>query len=78
MYKKGDPLVTDRPVSVLPSLSKLFEGEIKDHLCLFFQDGFSPIVSGFRQGYSCESVSIRLVENCKRALESNMVYMGLC
>ncbi len=29
---------------------------------------------GFRKGYSCESVLIRLVENCKRALDSDMIY----
>ncbi len=51
MYKKGDPLVKQnyRPVSVLPSLAKLFEGEIKDHLCLLFQDRSSPFMSGFRK-----------------------------
>ncbi len=31
-------------------------------------------MSGFRKGYNCESVLIRLVENCKQALGSNMVY----
>ncbi len=31
-------------------------------------------MSGFRKGYNCESVLIRLVENCKQALDSNMVY----
>ncbi len=31
-------------------------------------------MSGFRKGYSCESVLIKLVENCKRALDVNMVY----
>ncbi len=31
-------------------------------------------MSDFRKGYSCESVLIRLVDNFKRALDSNMVY----
>ena len=29
---------------------------------------------GFRKGYNCKSVLIRLVENCKQGLESNMAY----
>ncbi len=76
VYKKGDPLLKQnyRPVSVLPSLSKRFEGEIKNQLSLFFQDKISPYMSGFRKGYNCERVLIRLVGNCKQASDSNMVY----
>lgn len=62
-------------MSVLPALSKVFEGEIKDQLSLFSQDRFSPYTSGFTKGYNCESVMIKLVENCKSALDSNMVHL---
>ncbi len=76
VYKTGDPLLKQNygPVSVLPLLSKRFEGEITDQLSLFFQDKISPYMTGFRKGYNCESVLIRLAENFKPALDSNMVY----
>ncbi len=37
VYKKGDPFLKQnyRPVSSLPSLSNLFDGDIKDQLSLF-------------------------------------------
>ena len=58
-----------RPVSILPSTSKIFEKEIVNQV----EKGFSPYISGFRQRHCCETVLLRLVENIKKSIETGKV-----
>ncbi len=60
-----------RPVSVLPALSKIFEGVLVDQLSEYFKQHLSPYVSGFRKGHDCQSVLIRFNESVKRHLIDN-------
>lgn len=64
-----------RPVSVLPAMSKIFEGVLIDQLSNYFNDKnlLSPYLSGFRKGHSCQSVLLRYVEDCKQVLDKNDV-----
>lgn len=73
IFKKGDLLdkMNYRPVSALPCLSKVFEGIIIDQLNEFLNPIFSPYLSGFRKGHSCQTVLLRMVEQCKKALDHN-------
>ena len=56
LYKKGDPTITDnyRPISLLPTLSKVLEKHVLNQLFRFFSDKelFYPSQDGFRRGHS--------------------------
>ncbi len=75
-YKKGD--VHDkknyRPMSILPVLSKVFEGIITDQLKPFFENVYSPYLSGFRKNHNCQDVLLRFVEKCKWSIDNNYAY----
>ena len=60
-----------RPVSVLPVLSKIFETAIESQLSEHFQKFFDPYLAAFRSGYSCQSTLLRILEDWKKALDSD-------
>ena len=53
-YKKDD--ASDKsnfsPISILPTVSKVFERILFDQISSFFQDKLSPFLCGFRKGFS--------------------------
>ena len=53
LYKKKDPegKTNYRPISVLPSLSKVYEVILYKQLNLFFETKLSPYLCGFRSSY---------------------------
>ena len=59
----------NRPVSVLPCISKIFEYVLIDQMKVFLEPMLSSHLSGFRKGHSCQNVLLRLVENCKYNLD---------
>jgi hypothetical protein len=75
IFKKNDMLDKKiyRPVSVLPCLSKVFEGLLIDQMTRFFDTLLSHHLSGFRKGYSCQSVLLRFVESCKYNLDNGKI-----
>ena len=75
IFKKDDRLDKRnyRPVSVLPCISKIFEGIIVDQLSLYFEQLFSPFLSGFRKSHSCQSVLLRYIDDCKLVLDKNLL-----
>lgn len=77
IFKKGDNMdkTNYRPVSILPSISKIFEQALLNQLSTYFDTIFSPHLSGFRKGHGCQNVLMDLVENCKDASDQNM-YTG--
>ena len=79
IFKKGDMLDKKnyRPVSILPCISKIFEGILIDQLKVYFEGVLSPHLSGFRKGYNCQSVLLNFVEKCKVNLDNNQVYGAL-
>ena len=62
-----------RPISILPSVSKLFEKEMTIQMSNYFEGIFSQYLSGFRKSHSCETVLIRMVENIKKALDAGKI-----
>ena len=64
-----------RPVSVLPTISKLFERAINIQLTEHFNSIFNPFLAAFRSGYGCQSTLLRIVEDWKKALDANK-YVG--
>ncbi len=75
IYKKGNSMdvCNYRPVSVLPSMSKIFESVIIDQLSSYFDNKFNPCVSGFRKGYSCETVLVHMIESIKCSLDQGKI-----
>ncbi len=73
LYKKADKLVMKnyRPVSILPSLSKILEKIIHEQLLPFLEKILDPRMAAYRKMYSCQHVLLRLVEDWKQALETS-------
>ena len=76
IFKKDDIMNKNnyRPVSVLPCMSKVYEGVLVEQLNTYFNGIFSPYLSGFRKHHSCHNVLLRYVERCKQFLDSNKFY----
>ena len=77
IYKKDDPFTEKncRPVSILPSLSKLCARVISDHLIAHFENIFHSFLAGFRPTIGRQTTLLRLIEDWKKALDDNF-YVG--
>ena len=77
VFKKKDPLdkANYRPVSILPALSKIFERILADQMTEFFDNIFSPSLSAFRKGISCQSILLKMMEDWRKALDDRK-YVG--
>ena len=51
-----------RPISILPSISKIYERVLRNQIKPFFQGKLSVILSGFRESYSTQDALIRVLE----------------
>ena len=71
LYKKDDNLNMKnyRPVSILPSMSKVLEKIILHQMSCFLREILDPIIAAYRHGYSCQDVLLKLIDDWKRALE---------
>ena len=69
IYKKDDTFIEKnyRPVSILPSLSKLYERIISDQLTYHFEKIFNPFLAAFRPTFGCQTTLLRLIEDWKKA-----------
>jgi hypothetical protein len=74
IFKIDDPYIEKmyRPVSILPTMSKLYERVIYDQLSDYFEEIFQPYLAAFRKSYGCQTTLLRLVELWKKALDENM------
>ena len=72
-YKKEDPtnVKNYRPISVLPTVSKIFERLIQKQLSLHFNQYLSPFLCGYRKGFNTQHALITLIEKWKLSLDSN-------
>ena len=71
LFKKKDPLNKEnyRPVSILPTLSKVYERVMHDQLTEHFDRIFNPFLAAFRKGFGCQSTLLRLLEDWRMALD---------
>ena len=44
-----------------------------NQLSKYFNDIFSPVLSGFRKQHSCETVLLRMIENIKLSLDKGQI-----
>ena len=75
IFKKGDKLDKNnfRPVSILTSISKIFEYVLNNQLIAHFNYIFHNFLSAFRKGYSCQSILLKLIEDTKIALDNKKI-----
>ena len=60
----------DRPISILPTLSKVYERLIYDQMYPFFDQIFSKLQCGFRKGFSAEQCLIHMIEKWRTYLDT--------
>ena len=69
LFKKKDPLNKEnyRPVSILPTISKVYERVMHDQLTGHFDRIFNPFLAAFRKGFGCQSTYtlLRLLEEVR-------------
>ena len=77
LFKKGDnQLITNyRPISILPSLSKIFEKVMRMQLTYYLESNtlMATTQYGYRSGHSTELASLELVDRIYGHLENNDV-----
>ena len=69
IFKKDDATIAKnyRPVSVLPTVSKIFERLMHSQLSTYFERYLSPHMCGYRKGYNAQNALVALIENGKNA-----------
>ena len=74
IYKKGDLLlkVTYRPVSILPTLSKVYEKILHSQIYTYFNNIFSKFLCGYRKGYSTQHRLLYMLEKLKTSFDKGM------
>ena len=68
IYKK----VTYRPVSILPTLSKVYEKILHSQIYTYFNNIFSKFLCGYRKGYSTQHCLLYMLEKLKTSLDEGM------
>ena len=58
-----------RPVSILPSVSKIYQRSICDQINDCFHPFFSKLQCGFRKEFNAQHCLLNLVENCPEVLD---------
>ena len=78
LFKANGSLLSEnyRPLSILPSISKVFENVFNQQLYEYFTHILSDLLSAFRKKYGCQHVLTKLIEDSKSALDKHM-HVGL-
>ena len=73
VFKSGDTSCKEdyRPISILPSLSKVFERLLFAQISSFFDNKFSKLLCGFRAKYSTQHALLRLIKQWQSCLDSH-------
>ena len=75
VHKKDDRSLKSnyRPISILPSVSIIFERIIHDQILIFAEQYLSSYLCGFREGYSTQYCLIIMLERWKEALDNRKI-----
>ena len=77
LFKKGDSslLVNYRPISLLPTISKVFERVIHDQMYEYFNQFnlLSEQQYGFRKKHSTEYAAVKLVDHVSKEMEAGKI-----
>ena len=83
IFKMGETFIRGnyRPISVLSSLSKLYERVLSQQIVPFMVPNFSNLLCAFRENHSSQHALLRLIELCRKGLDKKgivgMVLMDL-
>ena len=68
VHKKKDPTLVEnyRPVSVLPSVSKIFESMIQKQFSNYIDEFLSAYLCGYRKGFNTQYALLSLIEKWKK------------
>ena len=81
IFKKDDPLLIEnyRPISILPSISKIFEKVICNQLNDYFDVNklFHSSQYGFRKQHSTELAAIELVDRATQDMDRGEIPFGI-
>ena len=79
VFKKDDKTDTEnyRPISILPTLSKLYERLIYNQMYRYFDKLFSKFQCGFRKGFNAQHCLITIIEKWRRSV-SRWRWSGRC
>ena len=79
IHKKGDATSANnfRNVSVLPAGSKIYERILHTQLSDYFEKILSPVMCGYRKGYSAQFALVSLIEKIKITTLDKKVMQGL-
>ena len=71
MFKKEDPLdkTNYRPISILPTVSKIFERMLFNQLQRFTNKLLLPLLCGCRKGYNTQYALINLLQKWQKCLD---------
>ena len=71
VHKKDDAtnVRNYRPVSVLPSVSKVFERLLQSQISKYIENFLSPYLCGYRKGYSTQTALMYMIEKWKLFLD---------
>ena len=58
-----------RPLSIIPSLSKIYERMLYDQMFAFFENICNDMLAAYRPRYGCPPVLLKLIEDWKNALD---------
>ena len=79
LQKKGrkDNQESYRPVSILPTLSKILEKILFEQIPVYFGKFLSDQQCGFRKGYSTQHCLLNLLEKWKNSVDKGKVFGAL-
>ena len=74
-HKKEERTKKDnyRPVSILPSISKIFERNMYDQISLYINKYLSPYLCGFRKGFSTQHCLTVMLERWKKPQDNGKI-----
>jgi len=72
LYKKKDKLNKDnyRSVNLLVAVSKIMEKVISQQIYVYIKPLLHNYLSGFRKGYGCQDILLRMTEDWRKALDN--------
>jgi hypothetical protein len=81
LYKKGDDSIFDiyRPISILPSISKVFERTMFNQLHEYFYKNklYYSSQYGFREKHSTELAALELVDRITNEMDNNAIPINI-
>ena len=80
VFKKCDPTCAKnyRPISVLPTVSKVFERLMHDQITTYMDAHLSKHICGYRKGFNTQTALLSLIEKWKSILDKKTASLGQC